>query len=476
MGKQFPQSFIDNEKLRRVDTLEELQSIIEKSCYIDKKGRKRKHLKDLDLSNVDVSKVRRDFDGWEIENVVFSRIQQDTPEKKTIFGLSFVGAHLHKVSFVQACLVRCNFDTKDSDAIKKNISKIAPTDALKSDEQSCQTSCDTTTNTETSSKHSEVPEFKDYYKVIWKPDSDSPTKMEEVDFFMSELDMCRFRNTCAIAVDFRYSHVRDCSMSESKFWGSDFYFCSFQGATNFIDSEFVLCSFTNSVFENNCIRMQNIPSGILQENCEAYTYVISEFPTWIRLNPCLNFSSLNHEESKGNKKLSKKYLKRESAEFYKQMSGMYAGKGLNRDSNKAYKKSKQNERKYHCYEMRESIKEKAVKRSIKNFFILSKDWATASFGYGYRWQAAVVWFAILILVYGGIYYFATEFKFGGFASWGLPKKIEEALSYSFNNSLGPFNELAEIVGLLLASCQTAFGMLLMGFLGFIIANNIRNDS
>lgn len=458
MEKKREQSFVDFDKMTKVNSTKEFESIINGTHV--KGGIGLKTLENLDLTDVDLSKGNWNLDGWYINNVAFSRFRKNTDEKKIIFGLSCMGAYLHRVSFVQSRMIRCNFDTKDIDATNANNTN---------NEES-------TTNSELDSSevptpkikegNTKVSEFETFYNVKKRDERKSNSILEEVDFSMSELEFCRFRNTYVMAADFRYSHIKDCSMSEGKFFASDFYFCCFKDATNFIDSRFIRCSFTNAIFENNCIRLKNIPNGILQEDYKAYHFIISNYDNWIRINPCSSFSDLNHEERRGENKLSKIYIKKESAEFYKQLSGIYAGKGLNRDSNKAYEKSKNNELCYYALSLVKSVKELALLNIFRNLAKLIKNIFIALFGYGYKWQATVFWFAILIIVYGSIYYSNPQNKEG----------IEIAMSYSFNNSLGPYKDFSEYVNLFFASCQTAIGTLLIGFLGFILANNLRNDS
>ncbi len=462
MNPRLQQSFVDFEEMTIVKSNEEFKEILGES-YIsygceENDGRQRGILSNLDLSEINVSEVCDNFNGWKIENVAFSRFRPETNERKEIFGLSFVGASLNKVSFAQSKLIRCNFDTKDYGAITVNASKV--------DNLHTMTEWKMAIGKEdvTEKLPPKMNSLMDFYSIPAWPLGGAISKLEEVDFFLSELEFCRFKNTYVMAADFRYSHITDCSMSESKFFGSDFYFCSFRGPTNFVNSKFIQCSFSNAFFENNCIRLDNIPNGILQENYEAYSHIISHYPNWIRLNPCFNYSSLNHEENKGNKQKSKRYLKNEAAEFYKQLSGIYAGKGLNRDSNRAYKKAKQNERKYHKLSATIAFDEGKMKDFFFHSWRYLKCIITALFGYGYQWHAAAFWFFVLITLFGYMYYRNTG------------ADMEVAFSYSFNNSLGPFPDLAKIVGLFLASCQTALGMLLIGFLGFIVANNIRNDS
>jgi len=53
----------------------------------------------------------------------------------------------------------------------------------------------------------------------------------------------------------------------------------------------------------------------------------------------------------------------------------------------------------------------------------------------------------------------------------------EAYARSLNNSLGPQESFAEKVGSFFSSStHSALGLLIVGFLGFILANKVRNNS
>ena len=432
----------------RIESLDALKALLKASSSDIKKIESEfndKHLENWDLSNVEFPNGMN-FDKWKIENVAFSRLRDDTEEKKTIFGLSFRGACLKDVSFVQSKLVGCNFDSLPSqdETVEGKSEKRESDDEGKS----------------SSDIKKVIPQFEEFYNVQWPPPFFS--KLEGVDFFLSELDSCRFRNAYVMASDFRYSHIKDCCMSEGNFYACDFYCCSFKDATTFVDSRFILCSFTNSVFENYCIRLKNIcDNEILQDDKDAYDYIVKKYPRWKRYNQCFSFSHYHTD-----KKSSKLDLKKESAEFYKQMSGIYAGKGLNRDSNRAYMKSKNKEICIHFHSIWKGWTKIAV--SIWNFIkFLFCDLKTPLLGYGFSWLAPILWFIALVLIYGTIYYYQTSINQVNFG---------EALWESFKNSLSPSCKIAASVGPIWAGIQTALGILLMGFLGFIFANKIRNDS
>ena len=391
------------------------------------------HLKNLDLSEMtDCSNL--DFDGYTLENVIFSRFIPSKPEKKLLFRLSFMGAELKQVSFAQAHIVQCNFDTMDKEAVELHAEKI------------------------------KEPEFRashPHYKE---------TTLHKVDFFFSDLDFCRFRNTIVNTADFRYTHIQDCTMSECKVTLGDFYFCAFQGCTSFVDAVFYHSSFTCATFENNCIRMSNIPDGIVQEHVEIYHNNLIHAEDWMKYNPCASFSSMNHEANKTEiTDKSKAYVALEAANFYRELSGTFTGKGLNHDSNEAYRKSKLCELDYYkiCLRLTDADR-KDCKCSLhcKIFWIR----LIRAFGFGYKWWPPTLWFVGMTLLYAGI---AEVIKYN---------PVHPIVNFirhwcnSLYNSMSPHEDFSKLITLPWASFESVAGVLLIGFLGFIIANNIRNDS
>ena len=414
-------SFVDEKALTPIKSKAVLLGMMSQ-CRKNKKL----HLSNLDLSEMDDC-CSICFDGYELDNIVFSKFCPENPQKRHLFNLSFVGAELNRVSFAQAYLQQCNFDTMDVDAHKLHYQKMHGED---------------------------MPEEKEAKKI---------STLNQVDFFFSKLEFCRFRKTMAKYVDFRYSHVCDCTMSEFDVTYGDFYFCYFKGCTNFIDSRFTDCSLTCASFENDCIRMNNIIGGIAQENSQVYHQELIHNPIWLRYNPCNSFSSMNHKGNKGKDDESDANIAGEAMHVYKQLSGLYSGKGLNRDSNRAYRKSKLCEIDYCKLKMKLSKKNGKIKDLYAYRWSFIKAWVTKLFGFGYQWKATVAWFIVIVLFYGLI----------GIIRKGSDYNI---LFHSLYNSMGPHDCFTETVPLPWASFESIFGILLIGFLGFIIANNIRNDS
>lgn len=417
-------SFVDESSLKPIKSKAELLEIM-KQCEQEK---------ELFLSNLDLSEMDDcsciNFDRYQLDNIVFSKFRPDNPQKRHLFNLSFVGAQLSRVCFAQANLQQCNFDTMDLRAYEFFYKKIYGKD---------------------------MPEDKKDKRIA---------KLNSVDFFFCNLSYCRFRGNQACQVDFRYSHVCDCTMSEFDLTYGDFYFCYFKGSTNFIDSRFTYCSFTCSSFENDCIRMNNIIAGIAQENSQIYHDELIRNAQWLKYNPCHSFSSMNHEshndeeQDKSNAKIAG-----EAMHVYKQLSGLYAGKGLNRDSNRAYRMSKLCEIKYCKLRIMLAWKEGKIKTLFAYQWGFIKAWMTRLMGFGYQWKATVTWFVLIVIGYG---------LFGMFRKG--TNNDYNIIFHSLYNSMGPHDRFTDMVPLPWASFESISGILLIGFLGFIIANNIRNDS
>ena len=433
------QSFINNEVT--------LTKIIDKSD-LEALMRLKRSKEDFVLENLDLSEMANctmlDFSGFTLKNIIFSRFKPICPKKRFLFNLSFMGAKLEGVSFAQSYLLQCNFDTMDKEAIRLHKEKMG------------EEKTSITGNEET---------------VV--------TDLNKVDFFFSQLSYCRFRRTVLNTVDFRYSHITDCTMSEIEVHLGDFYFTAFEGCTNFIGARFYTSSFTCATFEHNSIRMSNIPKGIVQEYPKIYHENLIQDPNWIRYNPCASFSSMNPKgKTKDYDTESKANIAIEAAQFYKELSGTLSGKGLHGDSNEAYKKSKTNELDF-CKlalqlpeKQRKLLDGKELKSNIIYKHRIYSIRLIQLFGYGYKWKAPLLWFSGIVLVYTIICKLCPS-----------SYNIMQLFSWSLNNSMSPNSNFTSIIeksinylGTFIASLESVAGILLIGFLGFIIANKVRNNS
>ena len=448
-------SFIleDETTFKTVNTVEELRQLVA-DCR--KNGRA---LSKYDFSNLDVID-NVCFDRLVLEDVVFSRFRPCCNKRPLLFQLSFMGATLRRISFAHANLLQCNFDTIDENAHKQSKIDIEGQDGNDINKDNCK---------------------------------EIPTILEYADFFYSNLEYCRFRKTYSNYVDFRYSNINNCTLGEYEVKMGDFYCCNFLGSTNFIDSEFENCSFTNATFEHACIRMDNIRDGIVQENSDDYhnKFINNKGIHWYRYNPCFSFSSMNHF-SGVNKEKSDAAIASESMNFYKQMSGVFAGKGLNRDSNKAYAKKVLEERKYSKAKLVELKKEKDCKaepvdlkkkeekkdEEEKNkehgkwYYRrkLCSTYAIQWMGYGYKLLNPFLGFLLIVIVFWMIFQFVDCTVCINTPEW------LQHIGYSLNNALSPFEDYYKVVNIFISALQSTLGVLIVGFLGFVVANKVRNNS
>ena len=386
-----------------------------------------KPLKGYDLSGIALRDL--DFSGLRLEDVVFNYFDVKRKERKEIFNVNFKGCSMERVSFAHCSFCRCNFD---SDSEKLN--------------------------------HEEGET---------RAEKDSP-KMSECDFFFCEFENCRFKNTKMSVVDFRYSSFTDCSMRCAQVTFGDFYMAAFHGTTNFPHSVFSLCSLTNATFDNHCLLMENI-HRLIQEDYELYSDNFIHKKNWFKQNPCGNISKLKIAKGEDCELEVKIYISQEAKFIYTTLSGLYSGKGLFRDSNKAYSKAKKCEAQYYKLLQKKARQRKAYRSSLKNIFRRVEPVFIMRIGYGYKpWPVVallmIVWFAeplfsLAVSIWNSMALYFEKIKM----PW-----LAEALSWigshavSIWNSMAPYFELAPV----LERLET----LLIGLLGFVWANNIRNNS
>lgn len=441
MGNKEYVSFVKIEDINPVvETRAELEVLIFK-CR--KTGAS---LQNLDLTKVDVSNL--DFSQLRLYNVIFNKFQSNEETPKKIFNVNFQGCVLEKVSFSYCRLSRCNFDKYKY--IRNEYAK--------------------------ESDRNEKIDGVEY-----------PTKLIKIDFFFCIFESCRFRKTEFEIVDFRYSSFNDCSLSGWNVYLGDFYMASFKGTTSFYDSTFRYCSLTNAVFEQHCPSIDLI-DGLVQENYILYHDVLMRTEDWSKHNPCAGYNHLNVAEVEDDTQSSRISNCHEAYRVYATLSGIYNGKGLFRESNEAYRRAKENEKKKYWLEMQQAWRNRCRLRSVRYLWKYLLVRLSKSLGYGYNMSRVFVLFLILVLIFGGIYYWSYDIKIQSIIDNGIIEKLDEAslkineedklreaIAFSLNNSLGPFDRFSRIVGAWWSGLHSTLGILLVGFLGFVMANRIRNN-
>ena len=139
------------------------------------------------------------------------------------------------------------------------------------------------------------------------------------------------------------------------------------------------------------------------------------------------------------------------------------------------------------YKLYDSIKDKIkmvpryIWQKIKDVWGMILGLFSFLMGTGNRWTFAMFWYALLIII--GVYKFCNEnienVKSLCNCACDCSKTAEIAykgLTYSVYNSVGSYvEEYVCVVGSVWANIQTILSFLLIGYLGFIFANKMRNN-
>lgn len=373
------------------------------STELQNKIKEAKDKGNLHLSNLnlcDCELKNINLNGFTLDNIIFSRHNAEDEDYKIIFNVSFEKAELNNVSFAHSNLKQCNFDN---------------------------------------------------------------SKIKNGDFFYCKLMVCRFRSASVVLSDFRYSEIKNSSLSKCSFTECDFYMCGFLGVTTLHDTTLIDCSITDAIFEHNIIRIDNIKS-LLQENYDTYINVLQHTTNRIHnpLNPKAH-TVHNTDLTPEMKREKESQIASESADAYLSLSGIYQGKGYTQDSNKAYKRSNDWRLRHYILELRNKPFSKRTHVNILNILKYS---GIQMMGYGYQWWKVCIIFLIVAIAGGAYMHFCVP-----------DMDIMEAYARGLNNSMGPQESFAERVGnFLYSSTHSALGLLIIGFLGFILANKVRNNS
>lgn len=286
--------------------------------------------------------------------------------------------------------------------------------------------------------------------------------LEKVSFRKAQLTNCRFRRANIHWSDFRYTEIEKATFEESVIDFCDFYRSMMGGIIIMRHARISNTSLYYTYFGDGVnIRKDNIVNGILlQQDKESYRKFLTEWHlngTGARRNDIHGFSAWSPEKS-----LQDRWA--DAEEIYKNLNGLWQGRGFMRDSNWAYVQGRRMERKRM---MREWTSCSTAKKIEYGWKILSNAMMDLMFGFGENMLRMVLTYIILVLLFAYIF----------FGEASLPSYLE-ALWISLKNMAGVGSE--ELNGIspfidMLNVLQTTFGILLTGIFGFILGNKIRNQ-
>jgi len=261
----------------------------------------------------------------------------------------------------------------------------------------------------------------------------------------------KFRNANVETCDFRYADVIDCTLQCAYFKYTDFYRTAFKGITVFQDCKIESSSLNYVSFETFCLTRDNLlenksGAALVQENEEVYRDFLGK---WIRLDNVKNEMTIVDDG------LAQKF--REAERIYRQLSALWEEKGHSRDADWAYVRGKRMERKRLWYESKDHI--------FKNRVNAAFNWLSdVVLGYGVSMSKIFISYFVLIIIFTLLYMHFREAE-------TVADNIRFSIFYTIG---GDIDEKSPIVHSL-AMLQVGLGMLLTGFLGFVVANKVRKS-
>jgi uncharacterized protein YjbI with pentapeptide repeats len=259
----------------------------------------------------------------------------------------------------------------------------------------------------------------------------------------------KFRNAVIEACDFRYADIIDSTLQEASLKYIDFYRTAFKGITVFQDAKIESSSLNYISFETFCITQDNLKKNeancyLVQEDEAVYRDFLGK---WIRLD------NVKNEMSIVDGGLASKY--REAERIYRQFSALWEERGHNKDGEWAYVRGKRMERKKLWHESTANN----FANKTKAFFNLFAD---VVLGYGVSLSKVFLSYLATIILFGVAY------------SAILSSDYISCLVLSASFSIGERSEAVPAIESL-SIFQTGLGMLLTGFMGFVVANKVRKS-
>ncbi|MCL2186329.1 MAG: pentapeptide repeat-containing protein [Treponema sp.] len=264
-------------------------------------------------------------------------------------------------------------------------------------------------------------------------------KIYKTKFREAQIDLC----------DFRYADIIDSTLQGAYLRYTDFYRTAFKGITIFQDAKIESSSLNYISFETFCITSDNLKknkagASLVQENHAVYEDFLAK---WIRLDNVKNEMSIVEGG------LASKY--REAERIYRQFSALWEGRGHNKDAEWAYVQGKRMERKRLWFESKDNIFINKLK-AILNLLL------DVVLGYGVRLLRVIGTYLMLIVIFALIYKLLSNHD------------IVNCMRLSIGYTIGVRSEASPAIEIL-SMLQTGMGMLLTGFMGFVVANKVRKS-
>lgn len=286
--------------------------------------------------------------------------------------------------------------------------------------------------------------------------------LERVSFRKAVLRNCRFRRAAISWSDLRYCEIDRATFEEAAITFCDFYRAMLGGVVIMRKARIADTSLYYAYFcEGVNIRRENLVSGrLLQQDYDAYRRFLVEWNTCgtgERRNDRAGKSEWDPENS-----LRARWA--DAEEIYKNLNGLWCGRGFLRDANWAYIKGRRAERRRMMAEWSEAPLPQKAALTRKIATNLSMD---VLFGYGESLTRMIVTYTLLVLLFAYVFYGNASLPSYLHALWISLKNMVGVGSEQLNG-ISPLVDMLNVV-------QTTLGILLTGIFGFILGNKIRNQ-
>jgi len=317
-------------------------------------------------------------------------------------------------------------------------------------------------------------------KQLENVDFSNNKTLEDISFKKAKLIHCSFRDSKIYACDFRYADIMNSSFQGAKFKYVDFYRAAFRGITVFQDAKIESSSLNYVSFETFSITRDNLQEVKSRGFVGSQKHYLPQedegvwrdfWGKWKRIDSLGKDKSDKQKES-----LDLRY--KEAEKIYRQLSALWESKGYSRDAEWAYLQAKRMERKYlwHAKIPAKKCKQNNegeafyvclwLEKLMRRFKACLNFMADMFLGYGVSLPKVILSYLVLIIIFGFVYNHKLDE-----ASLGTCMKLSMSKTIGASHSIDLKNTSLEILSFL----QTGLGMLLTGFLGFVVANKIRKS-
>lgn len=311
-------------------------------------------------------------------------------------------------------------------------------------------------------------------------------KLASCSFARATFERTSFRGSAFCSCDFRYCTFRDSTLAEARLIQCDFYRTEFAGIVVFERTSIENCSFHRALLDGADMEWASVKRhGIVQASPKAYAAFLQKQQ---RLHAVfVRAGGVGHELSDRDIERYVAVSHLEAAAIYRKFSALFAASGRFTDSSKAYVQARRFERHgMRPYVLLQTMRAEAELRqgspprnSIMIWTALRKFpefvallIADGVCRFGSSVTRVIASLILLTVIAAVLYRVCGMVRFEDHAA-----SFADCLSYSLGNVLarGPDRVVVSAGGRLLGDLQSFLSIGLIGLLGFVLGNYLRQS-